>query len=254
MNGGMSDHEKNSPSEEVAAQADAAEQPVKLPEEDAAASGEASKEVAAAEAAVLPAVAREQLPSVIEALLFVHGDPIQVSKLVDVTRTERAVVLEALAELAKRYEAAASGVQVVEVGERWQIRTKPECAEYIKAMQAIKPKRLTAAALETLAVIAYRQPVVKSDIEKIRGVDVTPTLKTLIDRNLVAIIGQQATVGQPSLYGTTDEFLKIFGLRSLGDLPKLRELREIEEDPGESEEQDDSAPGEEPASEPVEMH
>ena len=88
-------------------------------------------------------------------------------------------------------------------------------------------------ALETLAVIAYRQPIVRSDMEKIRGVDVTPTLKTLLDRRLIRIVGHQETVGQPALYGTTDDFLKVFGLSSLSQLPTLRDLKELDSDPGE---------------------
>jgi segregation and condensation protein B len=98
---------------------------------------------------------------------------------------------------------------------------------------AVKPRKLSQAALETLSVVAYQQPIVKSEIDKIRGVDVAPTLKTLLERKIIKIIGYQASVGQPSLYGTTDDFLRIFGLSSLAELPALRDLRALAAEPGE---------------------
>jgi segregation and condensation protein B len=98
----------------------------------------------------------------------------------------------------------------------------------------VKPRRLSQAALETLAVIAYQQPVVKSEIDKIRGVDVAPTIKTLLERKLVKILGYQASVGQPALYGTTEDFLSIFGLSSLAELPTLRDLKALVREPGEA--------------------
>jgi segregation and condensation protein B len=106
---------------------------------------------------------------------------------------------------------------------------------------------LSAAALETLAIVAYRQPIVRSDVEKIRGVDCTPTIKTLLERGLIKILGHQASVGQPALYGTTEEFLKLFGLNSLSELPTLRDLQELERDPGESEEVDEEPASSKPA-------
>jgi segregation and condensation protein B len=120
---------------------------------------------------------------------------------------------------------------------------------------AVRPRRLSQAALETLSVIAYQQPVVKSEIDKIRGVDVAPTIKTLLERNLVKIIGYQASVGQPALYGTTEDFLKVFGLSSLAALPAMRDLKALAKEPGEALESEASAENddiEEPAvEEPV---
>ena len=127
----------------------------------------------------------------------------------------------------------------MEVGAGYQFRTQQRFARYICNLKASKPRRLSAPALETLAIVAYRQPVIKSDVEKLRGVDATPTLKTLLDRGMIRIVGHQSSAGTPALYGTTDEFLKIFGLKSLGELPRLRDLKEMD-DPGESEEAPES--------------
>ena len=106
-------------------------------------------------------------------------------------------------------------------------------------MKAGRPRRLSPPALETLAIVAYRQPIVKSDVEKIRGVDATPTLKTLLEKGFVRIVGHRDSVGQPALYGTTEKFLHVFGIRSLSELPTLRDLKELESDPGEVDYDDD---------------
>jgi segregation and condensation protein B len=144
------------------------------------------------------------------------------------------VVAETIAVIQARFQDSSSGFELVHVAEKYQFRSKAAMAPYLRLLRAEKPRRLSAAALETLSIVAYRQPIVKSDMEKIRGVDVTPTLKTLLERKLIKIIGHQASVGQPALYGTTDEFLKLFGLSSLSALPTLRDLNELESDPGES--------------------
>jgi segregation and condensation protein B len=122
----------------------------------------------------------------------------------------------------------------VVVSEKLQLRTKALFADHVRQLMAVKPRKLSQAALETLAVVAYQQPVVKSEIDKIRGVDVAPTLKTLIERKLVKIIGYQASVGQPALYGTTEDFLQVFGLPSLSSLPALRDIKALVKEPGES--------------------
>ena len=141
-------------------------------------------------------------------------------------------------EITKRHAIAESGFELVKIGDGFHFRTKPLFGGFIRELKATKPKKLSPAALETLAIIAYRQPIVRSDIEKIRGVDVSPTIKTLLERNLIKISGHQATVGQPALYATDEEFLKIFGLSSLQELPSLRDLKELEKEPGESETQE----------------
>lgn len=176
----------------------------------------------------------EERIHILEALIFAQGEPLSVDSVVATQGWAEEAVLEAFRAVQEKFSNLGLGFVLACVGGQYQFRTRPELACYLQALKAGGPRRLTGQALETLAIVAYRQPVVKSDIEKLRGVDATPTLKTLLDRNLIKVIGQQATVGQPALYGTTDDFLKIFGLKSLADLPQLRELSAIEIDPGET--------------------
>jgi segregation and condensation protein B len=173
----------------------------------------------------------EQLPQVIEAILFAVSIPVPVAKLVEVTG---ATVKDLKVALVTLEESLINrGIQLVNVADKYQLRSRPESAMYICRIREEKPRRLTHAALETLSIIAYKQPIVRSEIEKIRGVDSTPTIKTLLDKNFIKIIGYQATVGQPAMYGTTEEFLQVFGLKGLPDLPVLREVNHLEKDPGE---------------------
>lgn len=174
------------------------------------------------------------LPGLIEALLFASGEPLSGDKLCEVARCEESELQAVLGTLTERYRTSDSGYELVQVAGKYQLRTKAQFADFIRELRASRPRRLSNAALETLAIIAYRQPIVKSDVEKIRGVDVTPTLKTLLERSLVKILGHQNSVGQPSLFGTTEEFLKLFGLDSLRQLPTLRDIRDLERDPGET--------------------
>jgi segregation and condensation protein B len=179
--------------------------------------------------------------ALVEALLFASPEPLAVVRLAEICKATEDEIEVAVQELVTRYAQTGSGFEISKVADKYQLRTRVLFAPYVRVMRAGRPKRLSNAALETLAIIAYRQPVVKSDIEKIRGVDVTPTLKTLLERNLVRIMGHQPSVGQPALYGTTEEFLKLFGLSSLGELPTLRDIKELERDPGETGQDDDDA-------------
>lgn len=186
------------------------------------------------EAAPAPRPADEDAAGTIEALILASGDGLSVERLAEITRLPEERVNAALAEIGARCGGEGRGFELAAAAGLYQFRTKARYAAYVQALKTERPRRLTHAALETLAVIAYRQPVVKSDIEKIRGVDATPTLKTLLDRRLIRIVGHKSTVGQPALYGTTEEFLKLFGLQSLAELPTLRDLKELESDPGEA--------------------
>jgi segregation and condensation protein B len=187
-------------------------------------------------------VAQEEMPDVplkamIQALLFINGEPLSKKRILEVTSKEEEEVDGVIAQMEEEYATTDSGIKLVKFkqsGEEvYQIRTKAELAPLLSKLKAGKPRRLTKPALETLSIIAYRQPIVKSDIDKIRGVDSAPTIKTLLDRKLITIIGHQASVGQPALYATTDEFLSLFSLESISDLPTLRELKDIESEPGE---------------------
>lgn len=180
------------------------------------------------------------LSALVEALLFASGEPLAPERICEIARCDEVALASALAGIEERLRAETSGFSLVHVAGKYQLRTKPQFADFIRELRASRPRRLSQPALETLAIVAYRQPIVKSDIEKIRGVDVSPTLKTLLDRNIIKIVGRQPTVGQPALYGTTDEFLKLFGLNSLGELPTLRDIKELEREPGETEDEGES--------------
>ena len=135
----------------------------------------------------------------------------------------------ALEELAKDHAAAARSYRLVCVAGAWQFVTQPDYAPWLKALVGVKarPSRLSQPALETLSIIAYRQPITRAEVEQIRGVNVDGTMQTLLERGLVEATGRAEVVGRPSLYGTTTLFLEYFGLRSLDDLPAADELRRI---------------------------
>jgi segregation and condensation protein B len=172
-----------------------------------------------------------ELTAVIEALLFVSGEPISLDKLVEVlegTDTDR--IRQALDRLRQNYDAAGRGLQIVEVAGGYQIATRSECAPWIKALEKIKTAtRLSRSGLETLAIVAYKQPVTRGEIEAIRGVDSAGVLRTLLERRILKIVGRREELGRPMLYGTTREFLHYFGLKDLSELPALKEFKEVAE-------------------------
>lgn len=179
--------------------------------------------------------------ALVEAIVFAAQEPIAASRIKEIAGIEsKSQVLDLLEAIEMKFEHEESGIELCCIGGKYQFRTKGRFGSFIREMRAGRPRRLSGQALETLSIIAYRQPIVKSDIEKIRGVDATPTLKTLVERKLIKILGHQASVGQPALYGTTDNFLKLFGMASLAELPSLRDVKELMEDPGESGEEADS--------------
>lgn len=199
-------------------------------------------EVAAAETLIEAPPAEldaSEKTALIEALIFTNGEPLALEVLGEIARLNEMEVREAINQIRTQLAERASGIELLEVGGKFQFRTRADFSPFVRELKAGRPRRLSAPALETLAVVAYRQPIVRSDMEKIRGVDVTPTLKTLLERKLIRIVGHQETVGQPALYGTTDDFLKVFGLSSLSQLPTLRDLKELDADPGESAEESD---------------
>lgn len=181
-----------------------------------------------------PTLTPEQKVGLLEALLLASGDPLPIARIQEILGCARGDVLQLAEALKESYSADSRGLEVVTVAQKLQLRTKAIYADHVRQLIAVKPRRLSQAALETLAVIAYQQPVVKSEVDKIRGVDVAPTIKTLLERNLVKIIGYQASVGQPALYGTTEEFLSVFGLDTLSELPSLRDLKALIKEPGEA--------------------
>jgi len=168
------------------------------------------------------------LRSAVEALLFSSDQPLTLALLADALDAPPERVSEALVELGADYTARAAGVELREMAGGWIVTTTAEQHEWVARMLRGKRKmRLSRAALETLAIIAYKQPVTKSEIEAIRGVDSSGTLATLLERSLVTIKGRSTVVGRPLLYGSTPDFLNYFGLKDLTELPRPEELRAL---------------------------
>jgi segregation and condensation protein B len=166
------------------------------------------------------------LAKLLEAALFASARPIPVEELhaldSDASKAEIALALD---EIREHYDTEGHGIELVELGGGWQILTRPEYTETIERAQlATRPARLSAAALETLAIIAYRQPLGRAEIEEIRGVSVGGMLKTLVERGLIDVVGRAEGLGRPLLYGTTPVFLEQFALRHLEELPRADEL------------------------------
>jgi segregation and condensation protein B len=170
----------------------------------------------------------KRLESIVESLLFASDRALTVSDLKRLLNERDAKKVTAALE-ALRERHAETGIPLASVAGGWQFRTSPENAPWVSKLIAGRPQRLSRAMLETLAIVAYRQPVTRPEIDEIRGVDCGPVLKTLLDRNLVRILGKKEEVGRPMLYGTTPEFLKTFSLRDLAELPTLREFHELSE-------------------------
>lgn len=177
--------------------------------------------------------------TVIEALIFSSDDPLQNSDIIKAikgidgedTQITSDDIETAVSELNKKYEESNAPFRIIHVASGYLYATRPEFSKYVGFLSSEKSKRrLSQAALETLAIIAYKQPVTKPDIEKIRGVNSDYILNTLLEKNLVTISGRAETIGRPLLYGTTDEFLIYFGLNKISDLPKPREIEEIMKD------------------------
>ncbi len=164
----------------------------------------------------------------LEALLFSSDQPLTLALLAESLDAEPAAVEAGLAELGEAYAARGAGVELREIAGGWMLVTTAAQSEWVGRMLRGKRKmRLSRPALETMAIIAYKQPVTKSEIEAIRGVDSTAVLATLLERNLVTIRGRSKVVGRPLLYGTTPEFLDYFGLKDLTELPRPEELRAL---------------------------
>lgn len=178
---------------------------------------------------VLPdEVDETRLCSILESLIFVAAEPVSAVRLARASRTKVAVVRRVLERIASEYEPR--GMRLTEVAGGFQFRSAPENGDYVRDFATQRPVRLTRAQLETLAIIGYRQPVTRPEVEEIRGVDSGSALKVLLERELVKIIGRKEEVGRPLMYGTTPTFLEFFGLKSLGDLPTLREFSELTEE------------------------
>ena len=171
----------------------------------------------------------ERLNAILESLLFAAGEPVPVARLAAVLEgVAQKDIREALAKMAAAYAAGTRGIVLEEVAGGFQLRTPKEHAAYVRKLLSSRPPRLTRPMLETLAIIAYRQPITRPEIEQFRGVDCAAVLDTLLERRFIRIAGRKEAPGRPMLYATTDEFLETFGLKDLEHLPDLGELRDIE--------------------------
>ena len=169
-----------------------------------------------------------ELVSICEALVFVSDDPISVKTLADILNEDKGWVQVAVDELAKEFNERGGGLMLREVAGGWQFATRPEHHEHVRAYLKSKPSaKLSLAALETLAVIAYKQPVTVPEILEIRGVQSSSAIKTLLDKRLIVAKGRKETVGRPMMYGTSKDFLLQFGLKDLTELPNVEDFEDM---------------------------
>jgi segregation and condensation protein B len=172
----------------------------------------------------------EEMKAIIEALVFAAEMPLSVERIAEVLAgAEKTAISRTLQELAEEYGDRKGGIELYPVAGGYQFRTRADLGVWVKKLRTAKPPGLTPAALETLAIVAYRQPVVKADIDRFRGVDASGSLRGLLEKKLVRIVGRKDVPGRPILYGTTRKFLEIFNLQDLSALPTLRELKELQE-------------------------
>ncbi len=175
---------------------------------------------------------REQIESIIESLLFVAGEPVSLKRMTEIVGDDvkRAEVQAAVEELQRRHEGPERGLRIVEVAGGYQLQTTPDNAPWVGRLLQTRPIRLSRASIETLAIVAYRQPLTKAEVDEIRGVDSGGVLKTLLEYGFVRIAGRKDVPGKPLIYATDKRFMEFFRLKSLADLPTLREMEEIQEE------------------------
>ena len=215
------------------------------PIDEAALNEEASRELAAmvaeAEASASPTEeegaddtplsspqSQAERAGVIEALIFVSDEPLSLRTIADVLKEDKQVISDAITALAEEFNRRNGGLQLREVAGGWQFATRPEYHEHVRAFLRTRPSaKLSIASLETLAVIAYRQPVTVPEILEIRGVQSPSAIKTLLDKKLIVAKGRKDTVGRPMMYGTSKEFLLQFGLKDLSELPSVEDFHDL---------------------------
>jgi segregation and condensation protein B len=188
----------------------------------------------------------KSLKLIIEALLFASDKPLAIKEIHGVLPDVKSVeIAGALRVLKYEYEAMGRSFALHEVGGGFQFRSRPEYGAYILKMLQASPARLSRATMETLAIIAYKQPVLRQEIERLRGVDVGGILKTLLEKGLVKIMGRKNLPGRPLVYGTTRKFLEVFDLKDIESLPKVKELKALGSEEDEQQNLFDQKPGQE---------
>jgi segregation and condensation protein B len=170
----------------------------------------------------------EERLAVIESLIFVSDEPLSVRTIADVLKEDRELIEQALQQLVEQVNGRNGGLHLREVAGGWQFATRPQYHEHVRAFLRTRPSaKLTLASLETLAVIAYRQPVTVPEILEIRGVQSPSAIKTLLDKKLIVAKGRKDTVGRPMMYGTSKDFLMQFGLKDLSELPSIEDFEDL---------------------------
>lgn len=169
-----------------------------------------------------------ELMAIVEALIFVADEPLTVKLLADILNEDKDAVLAAVEGLAQEYEGRESGLQIREIAGGWQISTRTEYHEEVRKFLKTRPSaKLSLASLETLAVIAYKQPVTVPEILEIRGVQSASAIKTLLEKRLIVTKGHKETIGRPMMYGTSKDFLIQFGLKDLSELPAIEDFEDL---------------------------
>jgi segregation and condensation protein B len=168
---------------------------------------------------------RDEIKAAIEALLFISGERVGRQELMEVLNLAEGDLIQIMREMNVEYNQVQRGIQILAMDGGYIMGTKPEYTQFVKKMEKNPNRRLSPAALETLAIIAYRQPLSKAEIEQIRGVKTDRVIATLMERGIIKEMGKKEVAGKPILYGTTHEFLKLFALASLDDLPVIEEKK-----------------------------
>ena len=167
-----------------------------------------------------------EIKPILESFLFISDSPIRLETLVEILpESNKEAILEGIRQIQTEYEDRSKGIELVEVAGGYQFRTKPSWAGWVSRLKKVKAVKLSQAALETLAIVAYRQPVIRPAIEEIRGVDSGSVLHTLLEKGLIKMMGRKDLPGRPIVYGTTKTFLELFSLNTLSDLPSLKEIQ-----------------------------
>ena len=167
-----------------------------------------------------------EIKPILESFLFISDSPIRLETLIEILpESNKEAILEGIRQIQTEYEDRSKGIELVEVAGGYQFRTKPSWAGWVSRLKKVKAVKLSQAALETLAIVAYRQPVIRPAIEEIRGVDSGSVLHTLLEKGLIKMMGRKDLPGRPIVYGTTKTFLELFSLNTLSDLPNLKEIQ-----------------------------
>ncbi|HEV2883355.1 MAG TPA: SMC-Scp complex subunit ScpB [Pyrinomonadaceae bacterium] len=194
----------------------------------AAEAGAQGAQEPADDSVVYTAQSSEERRAIIEALVFVSEEPLSLKTMAEVLKEDREVISTSVEELVSEFNARNGGLQLREVAGGWQFATRPEYHEHVRRYLKSRPSaKLSIASLETLAVIAYKQPVTVPEILEIRGVQSPSSIKTLLDKKLIVAKGRKETVGRPMMYGTSKEFLLQFGLKDLTELPSMEDFQDL---------------------------